>query len=115
MLMKTGMLYFTTCFHGFGILRHVDPFVRMLHICVMWFQVYDTSRIISHCGCTTNLISIISMAMLLMLTQPLSLVLLVLFTLILTSVSNVHLIDTGLTPWPMLKHIYDLASLFMVD
>ena len=30
--MKTGMLYFTTCFHGFGILRHVDPFVRMLHI-----------------------------------------------------------------------------------
>ena len=33
MLMKTGILYFTTCFHGFGILRHVDPFVRMLHIC----------------------------------------------------------------------------------
>ena len=32
MLMKTGILYFTTCFHGFGILRHVDPFVRMLHI-----------------------------------------------------------------------------------
>ena len=31
--MKTGILYFTTCFHGFGILRHVDPFVRMLHIC----------------------------------------------------------------------------------
>ena len=31
MLMKTGILYFTTCFHGFGILRHVDPFVRMLH------------------------------------------------------------------------------------
>ena len=30
--MKTGILYFTTCFHGFGILRHVDPFVRMLHI-----------------------------------------------------------------------------------
>ena len=29
--MKTGILYFTTCFHGFGILRHVDPFVRMLH------------------------------------------------------------------------------------
>ena len=22
----------TTCFHGFAILRHVDPFVRMLHI-----------------------------------------------------------------------------------
>ena len=33
MLMKTGIVYFTTCFHGFGILRHVDPFVRMLHIC----------------------------------------------------------------------------------
>ena len=32
MLMKTGILYFTTCFHGFGILRHVDPVVRMLHI-----------------------------------------------------------------------------------
>ena len=32
MLMKTGILYFTTCFHGFGILRHVDPCVRMLHI-----------------------------------------------------------------------------------
>ena len=30
--MKTGILYFTTCFHGFAILRHVDPFVRMLHI-----------------------------------------------------------------------------------
>ena len=30
--MKTGILYFTACFHGFGILRHVDPFVRMLHI-----------------------------------------------------------------------------------
>ena len=25
-------------------------------ICVMWFEVYDTSRIISHCGCTTYLI-----------------------------------------------------------
>ena len=35
MLMKTGILYFTTCFHGFGILRHVDPFVRMLHILEM--------------------------------------------------------------------------------
>ena len=34
MLMKTGIFYFTTCFHGFGILRHVDPFVRMLHIYV---------------------------------------------------------------------------------
>ena len=33
MLMKIGILYFTTCFHGFAILRHVDPFVRMLHIC----------------------------------------------------------------------------------
>ena len=33
MLMKTGIFYFTTCFHGFGIWRHVDPFVRMLHIC----------------------------------------------------------------------------------
>ena len=32
MLMKTGIFYFTTCFHGFGILRHVNPFVRMLHI-----------------------------------------------------------------------------------
>ena len=29
--MKTGIFYFTTCFHGFGILRHVDPFVKMLH------------------------------------------------------------------------------------
>ena len=26
MLMKTGILYFKTCFHGFGILRQVDPF-----------------------------------------------------------------------------------------
>ena len=33
MLMKIGILYFTTCFHGFGILRLVDPFVRMLHNC----------------------------------------------------------------------------------
>ena len=33
MLPKTGILYFTTCVHGFNILRHVDPFVRMLHIC----------------------------------------------------------------------------------
>ena len=32
MQMKIGILYFTTCFHGFAILRHVDPFVRMLHI-----------------------------------------------------------------------------------
>ena len=30
--MKIGILYFTTCFHGFVILRHVDPFVKMLHI-----------------------------------------------------------------------------------
>ena len=29
---EIGILYFTTCFHGFAILRHVDPFVRMLHI-----------------------------------------------------------------------------------
>ena len=28
MLMKTGILYFKTCFHGFGILRHVDPFCK---------------------------------------------------------------------------------------
>ena len=28
MLMKTGILYFTTCFHSFGILRHVDPFCK---------------------------------------------------------------------------------------
>ena len=34
MLMKTGILYFKTCFHGFSILRHPDPFVRMLHKCV---------------------------------------------------------------------------------
>ena len=34
--MKTGILYFTTCFHGFGIMRHVDLFVRMLHIYVIW-------------------------------------------------------------------------------
>ena len=39
MLMKTGILYFTACFHGFGILRHVDPFVRMLHI----FKLNDPS------------------------------------------------------------------------
>ena len=37
--MKTGILYFTTCFHGFGILRHVDPFVRMLHIYDNLFEV----------------------------------------------------------------------------
>ena len=37
MLMKIGILYFTTCFHGFAILRHVDPFVRMLHILTKYF------------------------------------------------------------------------------
>ena len=47
MLMKTGILYFTTCFHGFGILRHVDPFVRMPHkyqdtciIVIMFYIIY---------------------------------------------------------------------------
>ena len=35
--MKTGILYFTTCFQGFGILRHVDPFVKMLHI---YYTIY---------------------------------------------------------------------------
>ena len=43
MLMKTGILYFTTCFHGFGILRHVDPFVRMLHIWSMFVCVHTKS------------------------------------------------------------------------
>ena len=38
--MKTGILYFTTCFHGFAILRHVDPFVRMLHIFESNFLIY---------------------------------------------------------------------------
>ena len=44
MLMKTGILYFMACFQGFGILRHVDPFVRMLHIyCVeVWGNACDT-------------------------------------------------------------------------
>ena len=37
--MKTGILYFTTCFHGFGILRHVDPFVRMLHIYGLYCRI----------------------------------------------------------------------------
>ena len=41
MLMKTGILYFTTCFHSFGILRHVDPFVRMLHISEIWGDSND--------------------------------------------------------------------------
>ena len=44
MLMKTGILYFTTCFHGFGILRHVDPFVRMLHIYLKHIVVTCTVR-----------------------------------------------------------------------
>ena len=35
MLPKTGILYFTALFHGFDILRRVDPFVRMLHICLV--------------------------------------------------------------------------------
>ena len=54
MQMKIGILYFTTCFYGFAILRHVDPFVRMLHnkICInkntytlsllsVWVNVYE--------------------------------------------------------------------------
>ena len=32
MLPKTGILYFATLLDGFDILRHVDPFVRILHI-----------------------------------------------------------------------------------
>ena len=36
--MKPGILYFTTCFRGFGILRHVDPSVRMLHIFALILQ-----------------------------------------------------------------------------
>ena len=40
--MKTGILYFTTCFHGFGILRHVDPFVKMLHICVLYIYIHKS-------------------------------------------------------------------------
>ena len=43
--MKTGILYFTTCFHGFAILRHVDPFVRMLHKYGINFQ----SLSLAHC------------------------------------------------------------------
>ena len=39
MLMKTSILHLTTCFHGFAILRHVDPFVRMLHIYGIIYQV----------------------------------------------------------------------------
>ena len=81
----------------------------------MWFVVYDTSRIISHCGCTTYLsvynfngYAVYAHTA----TQRGSTVL---FTLILTLASNVHSIGTELTPWPMLKHIYDLASLFIVD
>ena len=38
MLMKTCMLYFTTCFYGFGILRHIDTFVKMLHIFALILQ-----------------------------------------------------------------------------
>ena len=34
--MKTDILYFTTCFQGFGILQHVDPFVRMQHIYLLF-------------------------------------------------------------------------------
>ena len=74
-------------------------------IWVMWFEVYDTSRIISHCGCTTYL-SIYNFnghaVYAHTATQCGSTVL---FTLILTLASNVHSIDTELTPWPMLKHI----------
>ena len=44
MLMKTGILYFTTCFHGFGILRHVDPFVRMLLILRQMRTLYARSN-----------------------------------------------------------------------
>ena len=64
MLMKTGILYFTTCFHGFGILRHVDPFVRMLHICSGYSELHDltfnakksmcmyfSTSMNKHCGC----------------------------------------------------------------
>ena len=32
MLPNSGILYFTTLFHGFEILPRVHPFVRMLHI-----------------------------------------------------------------------------------
>ena len=46
MLMKTGLLYFTTCFHGFGILRHVDPFVRMLHIFAMFKECIVSNPIL---------------------------------------------------------------------
>ena len=52
MLMKTGILYFTTCFHGFGILRHVDPFVRMLHI----MSIVNTMYACVDCHISPNLI-----------------------------------------------------------
>ena len=43
--MKTGILYFTTCFHGFAILRHVDPFVRMLHNYAFPYRCFKVTNI----------------------------------------------------------------------
>ena len=40
-------IYFTTCFHGFAILRHVDPFVRILHIYICYF-IYHTYMLLNH-------------------------------------------------------------------
>ena len=48
MLMKIGILYFTTCFHGFAILRHVDPFVRMLHILQTCKRKYKHNNVLNN-------------------------------------------------------------------
>ena len=62
--MKTGILYFTTCFHGFGILRHVDPFVRMLHI----YRVHNSDN--NYCYISTIIIfSLLTMLVLIRLTK----------------------------------------------
>ena len=58
--MKIGIhvLYFTTCFHGFGILRHVDPFVRMLHISTLQNRfIRFISKCLSSSNCILKLIS----------------------------------------------------------
>ena len=54
MLMKTGILYFTTCFHGFGILRHVDPFVRMRHIYAVASPRLRYLKQLRRCGVATE-------------------------------------------------------------
>ena len=63
MLRKTGILYFTTCFHGFDILRHVDPIVRMLHIfheSISYIHPPKISRVCAECSPLLQLIKLIN-------------------------------------------------------